>query len=233
MTSDEHRRALERHVAGLPVPADVLARAVTEEAFDRTVVVEALLMGMADPDPATRWQTVRAVERLVDLDPRLAARLAAASVQDDDVRVRAAAAATLRAHGVAAPGDATSPAVSETSRVRRALLLLRPAVARGGPDIALAPAAGAPHAVKGDVRSDGVGGAVVTLRGMPPELVGCRPALRVAEAQNGPRTAVGAADAPVSLAGEVVVRVPADVLPYETLVQRLGLGVDLEVLDEG
>lgn len=229
--SDEHRRALEREVAGLPVDADALADAVTQRAFDRTVVVEALVRGLDDGDPAARREIARRAARLVDLDPRVQARLAVLTDQDPDARVREAAADALRAHGAPVPGE-PEPEPRASAPRRLAFLGLRVAVARGAPGVTVVPDQEPGPDCEGVLTPDGAGGAVLTLHGLPVAFTGHRPVLRAAREPNGPRFAVVRADAPVPGSGHAVFSIPADVVPHDELVARLAHGLDLEVLAE-
>ncbi len=230
--NDEARRALEREVAGLPVEADALADALMQRAFDRTVVVEALLLGLNDPDPATRRAIARRAARLEGLDPRVQARLTVLTDQDDDRHVREAAAATLRAHDAPVPGEDVSRA-SREPRGRLAHLRLKVGTARSSAGVAIIAEQDSTPGFEGVISADGAGGAVVVLRGVPSVFAGHRPALRAAEEPNGARSVVAVTQSPVSASGHALIPVPAELVPYKELLVRLDYGVDLELLDDG
>ncbi|MBJ7330452.1 MAG: hypothetical protein JHC95_11190 [Solirubrobacteraceae bacterium] len=239
MSADDADRALQREVAGIPVQADVLASAITRRAFDRTVVVEALLMGLDDPDALTRAEVAHRAARLVDLDPRVSARLTVMTGQDDDARVREAAADTLRAHGLPVPGEAAADTgAPRAAPSRLAFLRLRLGFVRGDDGAGDALSTLEPeipsHAVafNADVHDDGAGGAVIVISGLPDDFIGRHPTLRVARERNSQRFDLVTADAPVHDAGQVLIAVPRTVLPYTELETRLALGVDLEVLGD-
>lgn len=234
MTDDDDRRALERAVAGVPVSADDLADALTQRAFDRTVVVEALLLGLDDPDPATRWEIARRTARLVDLDPLVGARLAVMTDQDVDERVREAAADGLRAHGLTVPGEDSGPqAAPARGRTLGAVLRLRLAGDRAEGGLELVSELAESEGLSGVLSADGAGGAVLALDGLPDALIGRVLLLRVASEANGPRFPIATAAQPVTEDGGVVFRVPADVVPFYELIERMADGVDLAVPEGG
>jgi hypothetical protein len=232
MSSEEDRKALQRFVAGAPVEADALAQAITARAVDRAVVVEALMKGLDAPEAATRRRVAQRIARMSGLDERVGARLGVLAGTDDDERVRAAASATLQAHGLPVPGQpGTGAKPPRTSPARLAFLALRVGISRGDGSVALTAADQPVSGFTAELAGDGQGGASLRLRGLPCAFVGHRPVLRAALERNGPRFPVAAADAPVSDAGEVTIAIPATVLPYANLVSRLSAGADLEVAE--
>lgn len=227
MSVEDDRRALDRFVAGLPVDPDALAIAITAKAVDRTIVVDALLKGLADPTAAVRRRTALRIGRMPEADPRLAARLGVLADADDDPGTREASAASLRAHGLPVPGEGEDAAAS--SGAHAPWVLLRASVARSATrriEVAARYASDAPQ-LDGDLVED-PGGARADLRGLPPEFAGTRPALRAARAP-GPLTAIGTAEAPVSPDGSVTIRIPLEDTSFDDLVDWVASGVDLVV----
>jgi hypothetical protein len=106
MDRADRDHALDRFVAGLPVDEEELSTAVAASAVDAAIVVDALLRGLEDESPVIRARAAHRVERMIDIAPRLEARLRQLAADDDDVRTRERAAAALRAHALAVPGEA-------------------------------------------------------------------------------------------------------------------------------
>jgi hypothetical protein len=232
MSEDEDRRAIDRLVAGLPVEPDALATAITGKAVDRTVVVEALLKGLDDPEAVVRRRTARRVGRMADVAPRLAARLTVLAGSDEDDRSREASAAALRAHGLPVPGEPERDGPKSASAFPVAVgLLLRASVSRSVRHrFALAPlyTTDAPqlevkvHEEHGELRLE--------LSGLPPAFVATRPVLRarVAPAPE-PLKPIGHAVGPVSAEGRVTIRVPLEGASLDDLTDWLTSGADLVV----
>ena len=217
MSRDEERRALERFVAGLPVDADALATAITTKAVDRAIVVEALLNGLAHPEPAVRRRAARRIASMRDLDERVAARLAVLVETDEDERSREAIAAALRKHRLEVPGEA---AAKPPARAPLALLRLKPSRTRSSraqPGIALvaAPRKDAPEFLA-RVHDEGEGRLRFELTDLPEPFEGTRPVLRArTEPGAGELTPIARASTPVTDGAVTIIarleRPPADV----------------------
>src|SRR5690348_11454947 len=128
MSTDDDERAIDRFIAGAPVDADALASAITAKAFDRAVVIESLLQGLAAPEPVVRRRAAERIARMPDVDGRVEVELRRLAEQDDNERVRAACAAALAAH--APDAAATAEAEPATGRRWSVLVLLKAATVR-------------------------------------------------------------------------------------------------------
>ena len=233
MSSEEDRGAIDRFVAGAAVDANALAAAITANAVDRTVVVEALLKGLEDPEPLVRRRTALRIAGMPEIDNRLAARLAVTALSDDDDGCRHGAAAALRSHALPVPGERTQPATSFSGR--RPLLLLRAAALRSaasGLELTARYREDAPDLATELVEAHG-GDAQAELRGLPRSFAGTRPVLRARVAPPPePLTPIGRAANPVSADGAVTIRIPLDGASLDKLVEWLMAGVDLVVPDD-
>lgn len=238
MSSDDDRRALERYVAGAPVDPEALAHAVTGRAVERTIVVEALLRGLERDEPLFRRRMATRIARMPHLDERVAARLKVLVGQDDDPSVSAAAADALRRHGEPVPGEPARPPAPEPSTGRgrfRLTLGLRVLVVRSARvEVTIEPRYREDaERLAGRVVDDGAGGTVVQLLGLPLELTGTRPILRVRrEPLPAPLTEIARAAVPVSPDGTVTVSVPASVAAFDALTGWMAAGADLVVPDD-
>lgn len=234
MSSDADRAALERFVAGLAVDPDVLARAITAHAVERTVVVEALLEGLTAPEPVVRLRFARRIARMPDLDRRVGARLTMVAGTDADDRVRAAATGTLRAHGLPVPGqpvaDETGARTARPSRSIDTALRLRASAIRGtkGVEIEALFIEDAP-ALAGELH-DLEGQAQLVLRGLPAAFVGTRMTLRVAFLPGSALSPIARADMSVSAEGESSIDVPLESGSVDDVVEWLLNDAELVVL---
>ena len=233
MSTEDDRAAIERFVAGAPVEADALAAAITAKAVDRTVVVEALLKGLGDPDPVIRLRTAFRIARMPEVDLRVTATLTLTAASDADAGCRDAASAALRRHELPVPGERAEDA-GTSARARPRLLLRAWAVrsAAGGVDLAARYREHAPNLDAQLLEAPG-GHARVELRGLPPAFAGTRPLLRarVVPAPE-PLTPVGRAAHPVSADGEVTIEIPLEGASLDELADWLTAGADLTVPDE-
>jgi hypothetical protein len=236
VSSDEDRQALERFVAGLPVDPDVLARAVTARAAERTVVIDALLRALAAPEPVARHRVARRAARMAELDPRLAHALTGVAAADPDARVRAACVEALREHGLPVPGESPSQPVLARRPWRVRLELNLQGTARGKSDparvlkIVVTYKEDAPG-FAATLREDGPDGLRVELAGLPPAFAGTRPMLRGATETGLPLTPIAAAAEPVSTEGDVTITIPASVGTFDQVARLLRNQADLVVLD--
>lgn len=171
--SEQDRHALQRFVAGLDVDADALATAITARALDATIVDEALLRTLADPETVVRRRAARRIARMDSLAPEVAAVLRQLAATDPDADTRASAEAALASH-------APPPAVAADPSRPRALALLRLAAIRSRAEDELyafepvlhdeAPYADALLRVEG-------GAVVLVLAGLPTPFTGTLPAV--------------------------------------------------------
>jgi hypothetical protein len=210
MSQDDDRRALERYVAGLPADPEALAHAVTERAVHRTLIVEALLKGLASADADRRLRTAERIAELHDLDPRLRARLGVLVDQDADARVAAASSATLRAHAAPVPGEPPPVADPPPVRVPRMTLGLRllRVMDATAPVMFEALFADDAPALTGELEADGPDATRVVLHGLPDTLHGTTPELLAAR-EPGTLTPIARAEAPVGADGAATFRVAA------------------------
>lgn len=233
MSADDNRRAIGRFVAGLPVEADALATAITAKAVDRTVVIEALLKGLASPERVVRRRAAQRVARMPDVAPRVAARLALLAGTDDDDRSREASAAALRVHDLPVPGEAPTGELGSARASLAGVLRLKALVTRA-PD--------APITLVARYREDGPdllgqlkdeeSEVRLELSGLPQAFAGTRPVLRTRrEAGSGPLAQIAWAETPVSTGGDVTISVPLEGASVDDLVDWLANGVDLVIPD--
>jgi len=228
MGSADRDPAIDRFVASLPVDEDELATAVAAKAVDATIVVEALLRGLEDESPVIRARAARRVELMVEVPPRLEARLRLLADADADRRTREAAAAALRAHR---PRVADEPHPDAPRRPLPRLWLARVTTRGVGPARG-AEAPAKPRVLLSFVSRDreeapGVRGRIVEegdelrldLSGLPKTLVGHR--LQAMAYVTGSSTAsvLAIAETPVSETGAVSMPVDPDV--YERVARRL------------
>jgi hypothetical protein len=237
MSREDDRRATDRFVAGLPVEPDALTEAITARAVDRTVVIEALLSGLADGAAAVRRRTATRIGRMPDVDPEVAARLTVIAGTDGDADVQAEAVAALRTHGLPVPGD-RAPTAEQHRAPRRSfmsVLLLRASVARSGDFPVEIQARYDPDAPEIEVTSvrEAPAELRLDLTGLPPTLAGTEPVLRgrVVPAP-APLTALGTATGPVSDDGRVTIRVPLEVTSIAEVTSRLLREADLALPGE-
>jgi hypothetical protein len=223
--SEDHRRALQRFVAGLDVDADALAAAITARALEETVVDEALLQNLGSDEAVVQRRAARRIARMDAVGPRVAARLAVIAGTQPDETTRAAAAEALRAHGLPVPGE-TEPTATPGRRrtVLTALRLELRGVRAGKPEVAIGPllTSHAPY-LGGRLRSV-AGAARVELAGLPAAFTGTYPALVVDGEE------IARAAAPVSADGAVVIDIELAAGSFEELERRLRV-FDLVVHD--
>lgn len=200
MSDDEDDRILQRFVAGLPVAEDELARAVAMRATERSIVVDALLRGLEDDEPAARLRIAERAGELTALAPEIAAALVRQAAIDDDARVRAACADALHAHGLAAPGDPAETAMATRRGLRFPALRLFAVTARSadgsGTRTTLTSRHGDGGRIGGHVTDDGRGGAIVTVTDLPSAFERTRPFL-LGDLGPGPLTPIAEAEAVV------------------------------------
>lgn len=233
MSADDDRRAIERFVAGLPVEADALTTAITAKAVDRTVVIEALLKGLASSESVVRRRAAQRVARMPDVAPRVAARLTLLAGTDDDERSREASAAALRAHGVPVPGEAPTGEVAPARASLAGVLRLKALVTRApyAPITLVARYREDAPDLLGQLK-DEVGNVRLELSGLPQAFAGTRPALRTRrEAGSGPLVPIAWAEMPVSTGGDVTLSIPLEGASVDDLVDWLANGLDLVIPD--
>ena len=228
MSTDDDRRTIDRFVAGLPVDADSLATAITAKAVDRTVVIEALLKGLASSEPVVRRRSAQRIQRIPDLAPRVAARLTVLAGTDEDAEARAASAAALRSHGQDVPGE-VPPRESARQWAPRILRIELALIRLRGEPIPLEPlrAEDAPD-LEGRLFDD-QSGVRIALTGLPPEFAGTRPVVRARRERGSPLEAIASAEGPVAPDGEVTMTVTVDDPTLNDVIEWLDNGVDLVV----
>lgn len=234
MSSAADNPAFQRYVAGLDDgDADGLLGALAEAAIDRTIVADALLRGLEDPDAVARLRTARRVAAMDQASPLVNASLAALAEDDIDLRVRAAAAEALQIHGEAA----SPPPRRRRKAAERALDAAGELLA----SLWLAPAQLAPRSralrfplvsqdpqaprARGRVFVDDQDRLKIELKQLPGSFVGSRPTVCVRMA--GGLEAIATADVAVDRAGAVTISVPPEAGPNEEVVAWLAEGVEL------
>lgn len=237
MESPDDDRAIDRYVAGMPVDANELSRAVTGRAIDATIVVEALLRGLAHESADVRARTTKRVAELVELPPRLEARLRQVALADAIDRVREGAAAALQAHGEDAVDDTGAVTVRRASRF--ASLRLVPRAMRGavrdtqavvvvlrfrGRDQEDAPGLRASLLQEGEQLR-------IALERLPEAYAGQRLAVFVRSGEAQDETQIAVADEPVSPTGEASLPVAPGLGTAEQIAALLATGFDVAVVE--
>jgi hypothetical protein len=90
-----------------PAGEAALAAAIAAGALDHAVVVRALLDLLDRPQATLRLRSAERIARMAGVAAPVVDALARSAAGDVDLRVRAAAARALRAHGLAAPDEAS------------------------------------------------------------------------------------------------------------------------------
>lgn len=232
MDSADRDRALHRFVAGLPVDEDALADAVAARAVKATIVVNAMLLGLEDDAPVVRMRAARRVAELVELPPRLAARLRQLGATDADLRVREAAEAALRAHE---PEREPKPEPTRTiARLGFASLWFVPLARRGSVRGTIRGTPATPQVVlefRARDRADGpsVHGVLIAqdtqlrleLKRLPEPFHGRRVAVFVPDEQSEQGTQIGVASNPVDETGFVSIDLVAENQTAEDIAELL------------
>jgi hypothetical protein len=256
MDSAHDNRTLQRFVAGLPVGNDELAEAVAARAVGRAIVIDALLSGLADAEPAARRSTAERIGRMAMIVPEVAARLRVNAVADRDADVRTASAAALRKHGQDVPGD--GPPAPERPGLRQLVASLRFRALRSRPRLRpdhLTPrgvetyssaSQGAPDSehvadlvLVPSLRDapDAVGSLFLDhpqrleFKRLPDRFAGTRPTLRAFGGAGGHVPLAIKAEHPVTIEGSAVFLLPSTIGPPEEIRGRLA-EIELVVLDD-
>ena len=109
--------AVQRFIADLPVDDEELTSAIAERAQASTLIGEAIVGALQNPEAAVRRRAAQRVARMHEVGPSITARLVVMAGSDEDLGARAAAVAALGDHSLAVPSARTEPSIARP-RVR-------------------------------------------------------------------------------------------------------------------
>jgi hypothetical protein len=230
-------RAIDRFVAGMPVDRDELSRAVSARAVDATIVVEALLRGLAHESADVRARTTKRVAELVELPPRLEARLRQLALTDAIRRVREGAVAALGAHEIDVVED--SVAVKVRRAPRFAALRLVPRTMRGAVHGTQPVEVVLVFRARDREQAPGLRGKLVRegeelrieLERLPEAYVGQLLAVFARIGESADETQIAVAHSPVSPAGEASLPVAPGLGTVEQIAALLDTAIDVAVVE--
>ncbi|HEX4345447.1 MAG TPA: hypothetical protein VHZ31_07795 [Solirubrobacteraceae bacterium] len=237
MDSPDEDRAIDRFVAGMPVDLDELSRAVSARAVDATIVVEALLRGLAHESADVRARTTKRAGELVELPPRLEARLRQLALADAIRRVREGAVAALGAHDI----DHDSAAVKVRRVPRFAALRLVPRTMPGAVQGTELVEVVLQFRARDREQAPGLRGKLVReggelrieLERLPEAYVGQRLAVFARIGDSKDETQVAVANEPVSPTGDASLPVAPGLGSVEQITALLDTAFDVAVVEPG